>query len=228
MAKKKSASFGPQAKNDRGAADKGGILSIDVLANDSGGAAKKIWSFDQADPSKQSTFTYLPGGATVGIGGDGLVLYKANDKFAYLQEGEIAFDSFTYAIRLGNGTLSLASVTVRITGVNDPALLSKARVDLVEGDDAAAISTSGKLTIYDVDSPDLFVAGSQKGLYGTLTLEEDGDWTYLADGAHDEFKDGKTYSDLFTVASVDGTTTKVQLIILGTADPAPTNEFAFL
>ena len=228
MPKVKSVKYGPQARDDRGAADHRGILSINVLANDLGGAGKKIWSFDQADPTKPSTFTELPGGATVGIGGNGLVLYKAVDKFAYLKEGEIAYDTFTYSIRLGNGTFSLATVTVKITGVDDPAKLSSAVVRLTEGDTAADISTSGTLTISDVDSPETFVAGSQTGLYGILTLEADGDWTYAADGPHDEFKDGKSYSDLFTVASADGTTTTVLINIIGTADPLPVSELAFL
>lgn len=225
MPKAKAVRFGSHASDDRGVANDAGQLSINVLANDRGGAARKIWSLDQADPAKASTFAELPGGATVGIGGNGLVLYKANDKFDYLAEGEIAYDSFTYAMRVANGTISVATVTVKIVGVNDPAQLSKAQVHLVEGDDAAAISTSGTLTISDVDSPETFVAGSQTGLYGVLTLEQDGDWTYQADGAHDEFKDGKTYRDLFVVESADGTTTKVEIVILGTADEAATASF---
>lgn len=220
MPKGNSVRFGSNAGNDRVAADESAILHINVLANDRGGAAKKIWSLDQADPSKPSDFAELPGGSTVGIGTDGKLLYKAVDKFDYLAEGEIAYDSFTYSMRVGNGVISVATVTVKIVGVNDPAQLSKAQVHLVEGDDAAAISTSGTLTISDVDSPETFVAGSQTGLYGILTLEPDGDWTYQADGAHDEFKDGKTYRDLFVVQSADGTTTKVEIVILGTADDA--------
>ena len=170
--------------------------------------------------SKASTFAELPGGATVGIGGNGLVLNKPNDKYDQQAEGEIAYDSFTYAMRLATGQISVATVTVKIVGVNDPALLSKAQVHLVEGDDAASISTSGTLTISDVDSPETFVAGSQTGLYGTLTIEEDGDWFYQASSAHDEFVDGKTYRDRFVVESADGTTTKVEIVILGTADDA--------
>ncbi len=225
MPKGKSVRFGSHARNDKVAADESAILSIDVLANDRGGAAKKIWSLDQADPGRKSDFADLPGGATVGIGTDGNLLYKANDKFDHLAEGEIAYDSFTYAMRVGNGTISVATVTVKIVGVNDPALLSKAQVHLVEGDDAADISTSGTLTISDVDSPETFVAGSQVGLYGTLTMEEDGDWFYQASSAHDEFVDEKTYRDRFVVESADGTTTKVEIVIVGTADDVSSAAF---
>ena len=50
------------------------------------------------------------------------------------------------------------SVTINITGTNDAAEVSAAVVDLTEGNAAADISTSGQLTISDVDNPQTFVA----------------------------------------------------------------------
>src|SRR6185503_16881261 len=45
----------------------------------------------------------------------------------------------TFAVTSADGTST--SVTINITGTNDPAVLSSATVDLTEADSAAAIST---------------------------------------------------------------------------------------
>ena len=107
---------------------------------------------------------------------------------------------------------------VRFTGVwarsvsslfeNDAAVLSADIRNLTEANDAAAISTSGSLTITDVDSSATFVAqAATAGTYGSFSIDSAGAWTYAASSAHDEFVAGTTYTDTFTVASADGTTT---------------------
>lgn len=209
----------PQARDDAAATAEDVSLSIDVLANDGPGSALRIWSLDQKDPTNPSTFAELPGGSTVGIGTNGQLLYKAVNKFDYLAEGETATDTFTYSVRTGDGgPISTATVTVTVTGTNDPAVLSTAHVKLTEGDSADDISTSGSVFIYDVDGPETFAASSQAGQYGLFEIDEAGNWTYQADGPHDEFKDGKTYSEIFTVEASDGTTSTVAIDIVGTAD----------
>lgn len=85
-------------------------------------------------------------------------------------DGETATDSFTYTIRMGDGTYSTATVNALITGLNDPARIAHTEVTLVEGDSAGDLSTSGTVAIDDVDGPDSFVAGTQEGLYGTFTI----------------------------------------------------------
>ena len=93
--------------------------------------------------------------------------------------------------------------------------------NLVETDAAAAISTSGTLTIIDVDSPATFVAqAATAGAYGTFAIDAAGAWTYTASSAHNEFVDGTTYTDTFSVNSADGTPTSVTVSILGTNDAA--------
>ena len=47
-----------------------------------------------------------------------------------------------------------------------------------------------------------------------------GAWTYTAATAHNEFVAGTTYTDSFTVATADGTTSTVTVNILGTNDAA--------
>jgi len=68
------------------------------------------------------------------ITADGKVGYDASASAAFVEQlqhlaaGEYLTDSFTYAIRLGNGTLSWATVTVQIAGVNDAPVITSAVV----------------------------------------------------------------------------------------------------
>src|SRR2546426_7752368 len=120
-----------------------------------------------------------------------------------------------------SATRSRSSVTIKIAGTNDAAVLSADVADLTEANTAAAISTSGTLTISDVDSPATFVAqAGTLGSYGSFAIDAAGVWNYSASSAHDEFAAGTTYTDTFSVASADGTTTSVTIKIAGTNDAA--------
>jgi VCBS repeat-containing protein len=126
--------------------------------------------------------------------------------------------------------LSVVTGTPGLNGVNnvygDNVQISVLSADpvqtLTEGDTAAAISTSGRLIVTDIDSPETFLAQSGTGgSYGIFAIEESGAWTYAASSAHDEFVAGTTYTDTFAVASADGTPASVTINILGT-DESPT------
>jgi VCBS repeat-containing protein len=170
-----------------------------------------------------SPATFVPQTGTVGqygsfsIGTNGTWTYVASSAHAALKDGEKVSDVFEVVSADGTKT----TVTVNITGTNDAAQLSPDAVTLTEGDTAAAISTTGQLTITDVDSPATFVAQtSTAGQYGSFSVGTDGKWTYLASSAHDEFQAGQTYVDTFTVTSADGTTTTVTVNLTGTNDAA--------
>src|SRR5207244_1162852 len=91
--------------------------------------------------------------------------------------------------------------------------------NLTEGNTAAAISSSGTLTINDIDSPATFVTqAGTVGTYGAFAIGANGAWTYTASSAHNEFVAGTTYTDTFAVTSADGTATSVKINILGTND----------
>ena len=110
---------------------------------------------------------------------------------------------------------------VNVTAQNDAATLSADVRNLTETNAAAAISSSGTLTISDLDSPATFVAqAGTLGSYGTFAITSAGAWTYTASSAHNEFAAGTTYTDTFPVASADGTLTSVTINILGSNDAA--------
>ncbi|NUS99784.1 MAG: hypothetical protein HOP96_02265, partial [Sphingomonas sp.] len=130
----------------------------DVLSNDLGGNSKVLWSIDNGgtatstmsdlltpDARAESTSTdYSAQGAHIWICADGKVGYDASSlnsafraQLQALNAGQTITDSFTYAIRLGNGTLSWATATVVYTGVNDrPVLVSSIADQQVNEDNA--------------------------------------------------------------------------------------------
>src|SRR5213080_4984445 len=125
----------------------------------------------------------------------------------------------TFDVQSADGTHT--SVTVNILGTNDAAVLSADTRNLTETNSATDISTSGTLTVSDVDSPATFVAqAGTAGSYGTFAIDSAGAWTYTASSAHNEFVAGTTYTDTFDVVSADGTHTSVTINILGTNDAA--------
>ncbi len=121
-----------------------------------------------------------------------------------------------------HGATATTTLTFNFSGENDPAHVSSDSRHLTEDHTPQQISTSGVLTISDIDSPATFVTRSNvDGAFGHFSIDSAGAWTYIADSGHNEFAGGQTYTDTFAVATADGTTTSVTVNILGTND-APT------
>ncbi|WP_421249063.1 VCBS domain-containing protein, partial [Aeromonas sanarellii] len=226
-----------------------GIVYLDVMANDLGGNAKTLWSLDDGISESSSLKTYAPTdlltqdtaryesvstdtsyyGAKIWITAEGKVGYDASTLSATFREalqalspGQTLSDSFTYSIRLGNGTLSWATATIQFAGVNDVAVITgTSTLTLSESD--AAQSTGGKLDATDVDSSAAFVVQTDvagNNGYGKFTIAADGTWTYAMNNAHDEFVGGVDYTDSITVTTADGTTQVLTVTMHGTNDAA--------
>ena len=141
----------PQAKDDAYLKTEdnylGQICIFDVMANELGGNAKSLYSIDNglnddavlgADlliRDVAGVGDYSRNGATIKLTANGMVSYDPSTfsaaleaQFQALAVGQELSDTFTYAIRLGNGTLSWATVTVKISGLNDgPTITSGAQ-----------------------------------------------------------------------------------------------------
>jgi VCBS repeat-containing protein len=152
---------------------------------------------------------------TFSIAANGSWTYTANSAFDSLNVGQSVSDTFTVASADGTTT----TVQVTINGTNDAAVLSSATVTLAETN--AALTTGGTLTVSDVDSAQTFVPQTNvAGTNGTFSIAANGAWTYTANSAFDSLNVGQSVSDMFTVSSVDGTTSTVQVTINGTNDAA--------
>ena len=133
--------------------------------------------------------------------------------------GQTYTDSVT--VQAADGTTQV--ITVTITGTNDGATISGTYTAALT-ETNSALSTSGVLTVQDADTaqnvftPQTGVAGSNG--YGTFAIDATGNWTYTAT-AHNEFVGGQTYTDSFTVSSVDTTATQVITVTITGTNDAP-------
>ena len=168
----------PQANGDTflKGEDQTGVFLLDVMANDLGGNAKVLWSLDdgsglttdllESDIGEVAATTddHSAHGAKIWIC-NGKVAYDATTLDAAFQAslqalavGESATDTFTYAIRLANGTLAWTTATVVYTGSNDAPVISVGSSDSA-GDTLdetnSGLSTSGTLTVVDPDTSDV-------------------------------------------------------------------------
>ena len=236
-------------------------IFLDVMSNDLGGNAKTLFSVEDGDGNPITTDFDL---ITKDVNSAGVSCWEAtrggnwvrinNGKIEYriadgsgvpgqgrsidsLTEGQIFADEFVYAIKLGNGTLSEATVKINITGANDTAVIG---VDGNVTDDRAVTeaggvangnpgdpSASGKLTISDADlgESSFQAPSSLSGTYGTFTFNAaTGAWTYTLDNsraATQGLLQGQIVTDTLTITSVDGGTTyPITVTIHGTNDAA--------
>ena len=136
---------------------------------------------------------------------------------------DFATDSFTYTMQLGNGALSTATVTLRIDGVDDLAVIA--------GDDTGSVreefdlTDTGQLSISDPDTGQVasFVAHDNtdplEGDHGTLVIDADGNWTYTLDNTDPEVQAltaSQHLTDTITVQATDGAMHDITINIDGT------------
>ncbi|WP_146021947.1 MULTISPECIES: VCBS domain-containing protein [unclassified Pseudomonas] len=249
-----------------------GVVYLDVMSNDLGGNAKTLWSLDNATSLSTATKVYAPAdllvqdtgrveatssdtsfnGAKIWITSDGKVGYDAatlstafKAQLQALAAGASLTDSFTYAIRLGNGTLSWATAQVQFAGANDSVTMSLGAQAGTATEDAATTpsptdshSATGTIAFNDVDLSDThtasFVAApgnaTALGNFVLASVTEAANaangtvnWTYtLNNAAAQSLAQGQTASETYVVTISDGhgssTTQNVIITITGTND----------
>ncbi|RZI42872.1 hypothetical protein EGT07_12925 [Herbaspirillum sp. HC18] len=194
---------------------------LNVLANDPGSA--NLYSLVQNTSGYASTAQFpvatsatLASGAKITMNADGTVGYDASSLQGALQSyaaGELFTDTFVYTIRMANGALSTAKVTVTVAGVNDkPTLAAVAPVSILDtaADDTPAAVT-GTLAGADVDHGAVLKYSFDDGSlvstneYGTLTLNANtGAYSFVADPDKiDSLAEGVNATTTFKVIVTD-------------------------
>ncbi|WFU15923.1 VCBS domain-containing protein [Bradyrhizobium sp. CB3481] len=158
-------------------------------------------------------------------------LDNTNPAVQALNVGGTLTDTFTVAAV--DGTTQVMTIT--IAGANDAAVISGATTGSVTEAGTTTPGTpvaTGTLTDTDVDNAaNTFAAvssptASTKG-YGTFMITVAGVWTYMLDNNNSTVQaldPGETLTDTFTVATIDGTTQTVTIVIHGSSDADP-NDF---
>ncbi|MDF8333296.1 VCBS domain-containing protein [Novosphingobium cyanobacteriorum] len=122
-----------------------------------------------------------------------------------------------------------SEIFVVVNGANDTPTFGGTSTGAVT-EDATTTTATGSLTINDVDTgQSAFQAlTNQAGTYGSLTLGTNGAWTYTLDNANtatNALNNGDVKHDIFTVTSVDGTTTTIDVTVNGKTDSGDPNNF---
>ncbi|WP_394208935.1 VCBS domain-containing protein [Enterovibrio calviensis] len=198
-----------------------GDLSASVAE---GGDASVSGSINISDPDAAVQPT-LENGTIEGEYGsltltDGEWTYTVNPENAQsLGDGDAATDTITVTASDG----SEHQITVTVTGSDDASVVTgvtSGGIDL--GADTPETSTSGTLSISDVDDGDSpsFTNTTIDGDYGTFTLT-DGNWTYTVDPSKaDALNDNQTEQETFTLTASDGTVQQITVDVTGTDDAA--------
>ncbi|OAP34720.1 RTX toxin [Sinorhizobium americanum] len=234
-------------------------IILDVMANDLGGKAKSLFSVEDGD-GNPITADYDLLAKDVGSTGvsawektllgnwvrinNGKIEYRLSDGSGIpgagvdinsLSAGETIKDSFVYAIRLGNGTLSEANVSLTLTGANDAAAIgidttATAKLAVIEAgaDGVGDPDASGKLSISDADAGEAVfrTPALLEGVYGSFSFDAaTGAWSYILDNdraATQALKEGEPVSDTLTVTSLDGTASHAIVVNITGANDAAT------
>jgi VCBS repeat-containing protein len=250
-------------------------FTFDVLAASGGGAKTTIYSVDDGsvdDPfsgtlsknfadydtdllnkdapvsgaSSATETTDL--GAKFWIGTDNKVHYDASALQAQinaLADGETFTDTFTYTIRMANGTLSVGTLTVVIAGANDAVAITSTPqsgsateiADNAPGENVDTHVQGGTITYTDADNSDTHAASfspEATGYLGTFALDTSNidtgnggsvGWSFsVDDGALDYLAAGETLDQYYDVKIDDGhggaATEIVHITLTGTNDVA--------
>ena len=187
------------------------------------------------------------------INADGSYTYVANQNAAdALDPGETATDTFTYTVKDDdNKNADTGEIVITVTGVNDEiiavddtdsvnedATISRSTSDAQELDaddtDADGDDVPGAFTITAIRTGSESGSGTSgtigqalTGTYGTLTVNADGSYTYVADqNAADSIVTGQTATDTFTYtvrdhSSGDTDTAELVFTVTGINDENP-------
>ncbi|ARP99350.1 VCBS domain-containing protein [Pseudorhodoplanes sinuspersici] len=163
----------------------------------------------------------------------GFLLLKENGSYIYtlnnfdldtirLSEGETGTEIFTYTIQDSDGLQSTTTLTIDVHGANNAPVISGGSRSGSVTEDAPVNSVFGTLTKIDVDNDDTAdndvwsVEARQgqgqngshivHGTYGTLNIDQTGQWTYTLDNtlsATQALQTGDAPTEIFTVRVTD-------------------------
>ncbi len=161
---------------------------------------------------------------SLAIEASGAWIYTLDNESAVVQalvDDDSKTETFTVALDDG----STSTVTITVKGKDDPAIITGNDTGMVKEDETT--TATGKLDVTDPDAGQaVFTAGTiQNGVYGSLTIDVAGNWTYAlnnADSAVQVLKESESVIRPITVTSADGTTHVITVTIAGTNETATT------
>ncbi|PQJ90155.1 RTX toxin [Aliivibrio sifiae] len=175
----------------------GALTAVDIDFNDT-----HTWTVDGGGAGKYGNMT---------VDADGNWLYTIdplNSDTQALAENQQEFETFIIHVDDGNGGMNSIIITVEVLGTNDiPEIGGQTTKTITE--DGNKASVSGELTDGDVDTTDAHewtLLTDAQGLYGSLSLDASGKWTYTIDNslaATQGLLSGQTEKEKFVIQVED-------------------------
>ncbi|WP_063654222.1 retention module-containing protein [Aliivibrio fischeri] len=154
---------------------------------------------------------------TFTVGADGTWTYELDNALA--QEIGVAGAQETYTIEVTDqtgGTIQQV-ITINITGENDNPTIGVSSVIIGSVEEDGTATAIGQLDVSDVDLTDTSFTytvvsgpntaatpGDVTGLYGALTVDANGEWTYLLDNDKAQALGDTVATEIFTIEVSDG------------------------
>lgn len=205
-------------------------------------AAGKLTNIVKDPEGGEMTFKALGSSqyGTLKLNADGtytFVLNHNSPKVQALAKGEVVTETIPVVVTDEGGNQLQITITINITGTNDVPAINVGATDetAVIGEDDT-VPAKGKIIAEDIDGDELTFSlkadldgdGKVDGLYGTLTLDENGRWTYVLDNNNSKVQalnaSSKPLTDVIIVVVTDEHGAKVEQAITITikgADEAP-------
>ena len=191
-------------------------MSSNVLPNDSDPEDDTLTvKTVEGQEDKVGTAVTLPSGATVTLTSDGAYTFDPSGQYESLGNGDEATESFAYTISDGHGGTDEATVTVAITGVNDSPITKDEGLESVVVGSEEEHMDDVLSNVKDMEEDELTVTSvnGESGNVGeeitlpsgaSVTLQEDGSYTYDPAGDFESLPHGESASDTFEYTVSDG------------------------
>ena len=204
--------------------DSGSVSEDDQAATLSVTGALTI-ADDDAGEASFSAGTVTGNYGSLTIDASGAWTYEADNTQTAIQQLGTG-DSLTDTLQVTAQDGTTRDIVITINGTNDLTVIGGTSTGAVTEDaNASTLSVTGSLTITDVDSADSdgasFTAETVTGIYGSLTIDASGSWTYSADNTQttiQELGSGDTLTETIQVSAQDGNTQDIVITINGVND----------
>ncbi len=158
------------------------VLESGTATTTSGGQTSLLWNDTDADPADVGSLTAVkvtdPTHGTLTLNSDGTFVYVHNGN-------NQSTDSFTYSASDGKVVGTPITVSIAVTGTNDPPVAYDDTIIVALGGTATALdngNTSFSTNDIDPDGDPLTITIVSSPTFGTITLNAGGTFSYTQDG----------------------------------------------
>ncbi|WP_193777050.1 Ig-like domain-containing protein [Pseudovibrio sp. Ad13] len=202
-------------------------ISVNAEVNEGGSTviSSDYSDVDTSDTHIVSIINTNTSGAVI-TNADGTFSYDTDGKFDHLGAGETATDSFFYVVTDGSWASAGAQVTITITGENDAPVAAEVSSETNEDSSVVIMPSYSDADTSDTHSFSVDTTNTR----GSVTVNDDGTFSYHPQGQFDGLTADETATDTFTYTVTDSSgassTETVTIKISGVNDAPVVDDIA--